>query len=124
MWKGANQQTFLKARELRRHTTESESVMKTLLNSNQFKAYKFRYQHPLGIYIVDFYSHRLQLVIEVDGEYHNTKKQIEFDNKRTEFLEYHNLKVIRFSNRMVLNNIKQVELALRSLIENNFPSAL
>ena len=111
MWKGATSRTFQNAQLLRATMTSSESLLWDELKGNKLLGYKFRRQHPIGNYIVDFYAHKLKLVIEVDGKYHEKEKQKKLDTNRTEFLEFNGLKVIRFKN-------KDVEKNLISVIQN------
>ena len=109
MFKGASSYLFAKAKELRSNLTEAEKVVWQLLNKEEFKQYKFRRQHPVHLYIVDFYSHRLSLIIEIDGAYHNLKEQIEKDEQRTKDLNFQGLKIIRFTNQEVFEEIEKVE---------------
>ena len=113
MWKGAPATGFLKAIELRDHMTLPEKILWEELGEKKCLGYKFRRQHPIGIYIVDFYAHKLKLVIEVDGKYHENPEQIKLDKERTSFLEFNGLKVLRFSNEEVLENIKSVIQKIR-----------
>ena len=69
---------------------------------------KFRRQHVIAPYIVDFYCHELGLVIELDGSQHGTDDAIEYDAERTKFLEALNLKVVRYWNHEVLQNMDVV----------------
>ena len=108
MWKGAPASGFLKAQSLRETLTEAEVYLWQRLKSNQFHGLKFRRQHPIGIYIVDFYCHQHKLIIELDGEYHNTLEQVEKDQERTDFLSFQGLRVIRFTNEQVLTEIDTV----------------
>ena len=105
MWKGAPASGFVKAQSLRENLTEAEVYLWEKLKANQFYSLKFRRQHPIGIYIVDFYCHKQKLIIELDGAYHNNKEQIENDQERTDFLNFQGLKVIRFTNEQVLIQI-------------------
>nr|WP_298006943.1 endonuclease domain-containing protein [uncultured Flavobacterium sp.] len=118
MFKGAPPESFAKAKELRSNLTAAEKVVWELLKKEHFKQYKFRRQHPVHLYIVDFYSHRLSLVIEIDGEYHNSKEQSEKDEQRTKDLNFQGLKLIRFTNKEVFEEIEKVENdILRNIIE-------
>jgi very-short-patch-repair endonuclease len=108
MWKGAPASGFWKARLLRENSTEAEVYLWERLKSNQFQGLKFRRQHPISIYIVDFYCHQYKLIIELDGGYHNTLEQIEKDQERTNFLSFQGLKVIRFTNEQALTEIDEV----------------
>ena len=107
MWKGAPQSSFIKARFLRKNETESEKILWEELKNNQLKGFKFRRQHPIGLYITDFYCHKLKLIIEVDGEYHNLPEQIEKDKERTQILESNGLRLIRFSNNEIQKNVEK-----------------
>jgi len=103
MFYGADSITFEIASVLRRNMTLPERVLcKQLSNRKLFKT-KFRRQHPINIFIVDFYNHEYKLVIEIDGEIHNYIKRKEYDDGREYELERYGLKVIRFTNDQVLN---------------------
>jgi len=121
MWKGAPTISFLKANELRDKMTLSERQLWSELEKNKLLGVKFRRQHPIGVYIVDFYAHKLKLIIELDGKYHQNKKQQILDDERTIFLEFNGLKVIRFKNEEILENmetvIQRIENEISSLIK-------
>lgn len=107
MWKGAPESSFVKAKALRKDETQAEMILWEKLRNNQLNGYKFRRQHPIGLYIVDFYCHQLKLVIEIDGEYHNTQEQIEKDIERTQILETDGLQLIRFTNKDIMENLEK-----------------
>ena len=69
---------------------------------------QFKRQRPIGRYIVDFYSVEAKLVIELDGSQHFEPDAIAYDLERTEFLESQGLKVIRFDNLQVFNELESV----------------
>jgi len=108
MWKGAPQKVFLNARELRNNMTKAEELLWESLKGNKLNGQKFRRQHPVGVYIADFYNHKNKLIIEIDGDYHDTEEQKLKDIERTKFLEYNGLRVIRFKNEEVLSNLSFV----------------
>jgi very-short-patch-repair endonuclease len=93
------------ARELRINPTEAEQLLWQRLRKNQLFV-KFRRQHAIERFIVDFYCHEFSLIIEIDGDIHQYQK--EEDNLRQEFLEASGFKVIRFSNDEVMKNIDEV----------------
>ena len=107
---------FSKARELRNKLTPAEQVFWLRLK-DQFRGYKFRRQHPISIYIVDFYCHKLKLVIEIDGSVHDSEEAKLNDEKRQNDLENMNLTVIRFTNNQVKNEIELVIEKIFSTIE-------
>ncbi|MDN3675027.1 class I tRNA ligase family protein [Flavobacterium branchiarum] len=94
-----------KAKEMRNNPTEAEKVLWLNLKSKALD-YKFRQQHLIDDFIVDFVCLSKKLIIEVDGEIHNS--QVEADAERTKILNEKGFKVIRFNNKEVLNNIDSV----------------
>ena len=95
-----------RAKELRWDMTPAETALWERLQNKQLHGLKFRRQHPLHHFILDFYCHRHQLVIEVDGGIHNRQKA--YDTARTEWLEQRGFRVMRFSNEQVLTDIEAV----------------
>jgi len=108
MWKGASAEIFSRAKHLRENMTDTEIKLWEELKNKKLLGHKFRRQHPISNYIVDFYCHKLKLVIEVDGGYHNNLEQLELDKARTEILEFQDLKIIRFSNEEIFKNLSGV----------------
>ena len=100
--------TFEKAKALRQRETKEEKILWKKLRNRNFKNLKFRRQHPIENYIVDFYCHELKLVIEVDGGIHNTLETEIYDKERGDILEELGLTVIRFKNEDVNNNLLEV----------------
>jgi very-short-patch-repair endonuclease len=86
------------ARKMRREPTPAEQAMGTLLRNRRLTEYKFRRQHPLGLYIADFYCSDSALVVEVDGDSHLSPESIEHDQVRQVYLESLELFVLRFWN--------------------------
>ena len=98
--------TRIHARDLRYGQTPIEERFWRELRSRQLTGMKFRRQHPIGNFIVDFYCADKKLVVEIDGDSH--AEQIKYDEKRTKWLEYQGYRVIRFTNREVLNQLSAV----------------
>ena len=96
------------SRELRTNTTDAEKHLWAKIRVKQIKGYQFFRQRPIGDYIVDFYSPRAKLVIEVDGGQHFSGETIENDRIRDKYMISLWLKVLRFNNIEVSNNIKGV----------------
>ncbi|RKG46323.1 MULTISPECIES: endonuclease domain-containing protein [Acinetobacter] len=90
------------SRQLRSDSTDAENLMWQLLRAKRFMNLKFRRQHVIKLYIVDFYCHEIGLVIELDGSQHGTNDAIEYDAERTKFLEALGLTVVRYWNYDVL----------------------
>jgi len=110
MYYGASANIRDTAKELRGNQTISEKETWRLIESLNLPV-RFRRQHPIDVYIVDFYCHKLKLVIEVDGEIH--KIQPDYDDGRTIELEKLGLKVIRFSNEQIKNDQQTVETEIK-----------
>ena len=117
MWKGAPSDSFSKAQFLRRNETIAEKLLWEKLRNNQLEGLKFRRQHPVNIYIADFYCHKFKLIIELDGDYHNQEEQKQKDEVRTEVLRLNGLKIIRFKNEEVEQDINQVLITIKNKIE-------
>ena len=117
MWKGAPSDSFSKAQLLRRNETKAEKLLWEKLRNNQLGGLKFRRQHPVNIYIADFYCHKFKLIIELDGDYHNQEEQKQKDEVRTEVLRLNDLKIIRFKNEEVEQDINQVLTTIKNKIE-------
>lgn len=97
-----------RATEMRDKMTEAETLLWNILCGKKFEGYKFRRQHIIDQFIVDFVCLRQNLIIEVDGKFHYEKEQVEKDKIRTEILETYGFKVIRFENKEVLGNTEKV----------------
>ena len=107
----------LLARKLRKNQTSQERIIWNLLRNQQFQGLKFRRQYPVGDYIVDFICKEIKLIIEIDGGQHNSEEGIEYDLKRTEYLETKGYKVIRFWNNEIDNNLEGVYQSLMDMIK-------
>ena len=108
MFYGASPLIFKRAEILRSKMTIAEDRLWTQINDHQILGLKFRRQHPISQFIVDFYCHKVKLVIEVDGGIHLKRSVKEYDKGRTFELEKFGIQVIRFSNEQVENEISQV----------------
>ncbi len=87
--------------------TEAEQKLWSALKQRQVHGFKFRRQHPVGRYIVDFVSLEAKVVIEVDGGQH--QKQEEYDAAREAWLNKQGYKVVRFWNNEVLEQFESVK---------------
>ncbi|CAM3940590.1 UvrD-helicase domain-containing protein [Flavobacterium weaverense] len=97
-----------KAKENRKNPTNAEKVLWMELRSKSLEDFKFRQQHLIGDYIVDFVCLKSKLVVEVDGNYHFTDEQLVLDEQRTLIINELGYRVIRFTNEEVLKNIQFV----------------
>ena len=95
-----------RARELRNHLTFAENMIWThFLRKHKFT---FQRQKPINHFIVDFYCSTIQLVIEIDGDSHFTDESKIYDEERTAILNGYGLKVLRFTNKEVIESFKKV----------------
>ena len=104
--KRSNPKTMHRAGELRREPTPAERKLWSVLRGNKLNGVKFRRQHAIGNYIVDFVSIKKKLIIELDGSQH--LEQTEYDKVRTEYLESQGYRVVRFWNNQVEKEIEGV----------------
>ena len=111
---GAESITFKNAKYLRDNETQTEKLLWQRLRTNQ-TGVKFRRQHPIGKYIADFYCHSIKLIIELDGKYHHTRKQLELDKHRDNAMEELGIQILRFSDDDVLNDIDSVVTKIKSI---------
>jgi very-short-patch-repair endonuclease len=105
---GAKPELLGIAYDLRRTMTEAERALWEKLRNRQVKGYRFRRQHPISEFVVDFFCYEAKLIIELDGEVHNDPFQRERDNERTKMLKSMGLDEIRFRNEEVLTNLEEV----------------
>jgi very-short-patch-repair endonuclease len=94
------------ARRLRQNLTPAEERLWQAIKNSQLNGLRFRCQHPVGSFILDFYCPQCRLVVEVDGEIHN--HQVEYDTARTMQLNQFGYRVVRFSNQDVMTNLDGV----------------
>ena len=95
-----------RARKMRTNMTEPEKRM--WYQCLKQLPHRFRRQRPFGPYIVDFYCAAHKLVIEIDGDSHASDDAHEYDAERTAYLQELGLRVVRFSNREVMENLEGV----------------
>jgi very-short-patch-repair endonuclease len=88
--------------------TDSETILWTRIRKNQINRVRFHRQRVLGPYVVDFYAPSIRLVIEVDGPYHSKIENIEKDRIRDQYFADTNIRVIRFKNDQIQNDLENV----------------
>lgn len=103
----SNMLNFENAKQMRKEPTEAENVLWNALRNKNI-GYKFRRQHPIENYIIDFVCLDVWLIVEVDGGYHTDKEQAILDETRDEALAQIGFKTLRFTNQEVLSNIDNV----------------
>jgi very-short-patch-repair endonuclease len=109
-----------RCRELRSSQTPAEAKLWACLRNNQLFGYKFRRQHPVGKFIIDFYCQEAKLAIELDGGGHAGSEQAKYDEERTECLKAEGIRVLRFWNTDVFENLEGVVEAIANAIPSPF----
>jgi len=104
------------ARELRKNGTPAENVFWEVVRDRRFMGLKFRRQHQISDYIVDFYCTEEKLIIELDGAVHETEERKKKDHKRDAFLESLGNKIIRITNHAILNETESVLKKVESFL--------
>ena len=101
---------------LRSNLTPAEASLWKSLQNSQLEGRKFRRQHSVGAFVVDFYCPSESLAIELDGSHHFKPEQMEYDMQRTVYLNNLGIKVLRFENKLVFQNLNGV----LDMIKDNF----
>ncbi|WP_372950033.1 endonuclease domain-containing protein [Mariniphaga sp.] len=117
MFYNAKPHIFEKAKMLRKNMTQAELKLWAKLKGKKMLGLRFRPQHPIDIFIADFYCHPLKLILEVDGGIHKSKEQKEYDIGREGELENWGMKVIRFTNEEIENEIDLVMKEIKRICE-------
>ncbi len=102
----ASKRMIGRARDLRREGTPPEQLLWLALRNEQIGGLKFRRQHPIGPYVVDFYCRPIGLMVEVDGMSHDDK--LLQDAARTKYLEGQGLRILRVTNEDVMHDLDAV----------------
>ncbi len=106
--------------KMRKNPTEAEAAMWEMLRGKNLDV-KFRRQHIIGEYITDFVCLDKQLVIEIDGGYHNEPEQQQLDKQRTDFLQSIGFSVLRFSNEEVMFKSDETLSIIRNALKHLTP---
>jgi len=110
-----NKKLIPRAKKLRKEMTQQEKhLWYDFLRYYPIKIYK---QKVIDNFILDFYCHKIKLVIELDGNQHYTEEGLAYDKERTNILKGYELEVIRFSNSKIDNNFKEVCENIDSIIK-------
>jgi len=112
--RGTTREIEESARLLRQQLTPAEDILWQALRGRKLNQLKFRCQHPVGKFIVDFYCPSAKLVIEVDGGIHS--QQQSYDQARTEQLQTFGYRVLRFTNDEVINDLSNVLIRISETI--------
>ena len=98
---------------LRNNATSVEAIIWRTLKGKQVDGLKFRRQFGVGPYVIDFYCPEIRLGIELDGGVHKTSYTNEYDEMRTKFLNENRIRILRFDNEVVYNNVEGIIEAIK-----------
>ena len=118
--RGTNPEVEQAARDLRKNLTPAEECLWQALKNKQLNGLRFRSQHPVGRFILDFYCASCKLVVEVDGSIHDDRQDYDLD--RTKVLENHEYFVLRFTNDEVLGDLDTVLAKIAEVAEARIAS--
>ncbi len=114
----SNRKSLKETRQyLRTHSTSAEAELWKHLKNKQIEGRKFRRQHSIENYIVDFFCSEEKPIIELDGDPHGDYIQIQKDDDRDERLKNLGYKILRFENRFVFHDIEWVKIEIVSKFE-------
>jgi very-short-patch-repair endonuclease len=116
--RGASHELVSAARNLRVEQTPAEQRLWNELRSRKLDGFKFRRQYPVGRHILDFVCVERKLVVELDGNHHDTGDQHRYDRERSEHLEHFGYRLLRFPNRAVLDDLENVLQKIRKSLDD------
>jgi very-short-patch-repair endonuclease len=113
-----------RARQLRKKETWAEKLVWKWLRDRRFAAYKFRRQHPIGTYYLDFFCEEARVNIELDGGQHGFPEQQKHDAEREEFLQSHGVKTLRFWDSRLRRDARSIRDRIFGELQARAPHAL
>jgi imidazole glycerol-phosphate synthase subunit HisF len=118
MFLGADRFIFQNAEALRKNPTHAEFILWTYLRQKPL-GHKFRRQHPISIYVADFYCHYLKLIIEVDGKMHSDETVASRDLERQQNLEAEGISFLRFTNERLEKDMDNIVRIIEEFITSS-----
>jgi len=115
--------TLKRAKALRSRMTDAEVILWSRLRGNRFRPFRFRRQHPIGPFIVDFACVMHRLVVEVDGGTHGTDEELAYDRRREQYLCTRGWQVLRIRNEDVYKRLDNVLDSIARAMPPPRPSA-
>ena len=107
------------SKELRNNQTVTEQMLWNAIRRKQLGGFRFLRQYVIDRYIADFYCSKVKIAVELDGNIHELKEQQEYDCIRDKIIRMHKIKVVRFTNDEIINNISEVLNKLLDLLLNS-----
>lgn len=103
-------------RALRANSTPAEQKMWRIVRDRRLGGFKFRRQHGIGPFVLDFYCSEVKLAVELNGSVHDNPARAEYDRERQEYLAALGLRVVRFSNGEVLREPNRIAESLMMIL--------
>jgi very-short-patch-repair endonuclease len=116
MFNEATPKIFELAKELRKNMTDAEKLLWGYLKAG-INGLKFRRQHPIGIYIADFYCHKIKLIIELDGSIHDNEEVKKRDEVREDDLRKWGYTILRIRNKALFTGIDKILFTIKTKVE-------
>jgi len=113
-----------RARQLRKDETWAEKLVWRWLRGRRFSGYKFRRQHAIGIYYLDFFCEEAALNVELDGSQHGFPDQRKHDLEREKFLKSRGIKMLRFWNSHLRRNAQNIRDTIFDELQKRAPHPL
>jgi ATP-dependent helicase HrpA/adenine-specific DNA-methyltransferase len=113
-----------RGRQLRKKETWAEKLVWRWLRARRFSGYKFRRQHPIGIYHLDFFREEAELNVELDGSQHGIPDQRRHDMVREKFLQSRGIKTLRFWNSHLRRNAQSIRDTIFNELQTRVPHHL
>jgi very-short-patch-repair endonuclease len=113
--------TFKRAKRLREALTPQELGLWLRLKNRRLAGFKFRVQHPVGPYILDFYCAEARLAVEIDGRTHWSAEQVAHDERRDGYFRERGIDTLRLSTELLKEPGRAAEVVLEALRRPNLP---
>jgi very-short-patch-repair endonuclease len=119
-----NKHSHERARSLRKQPTWAAKLMWRWLRGRRFNCYKFRREHPVGPYVLDFFCEEAKLNVELDGRGHGFPDQRKHDVRREQFLQSQGIKTLRFWNSHLRRNARNIRDTVLEELQKRAPHPL
>ena len=103
-FRGTSPELIDRARQFRSEATRAEAELWRRPRAGRLVGWRFRRQHPIGTFVLDFYCAKAKLAVELDGRVHDVPAQAQRDEERTEILTSLGIRVLRFRNEQIVEN--------------------
>ncbi|THD67760.1 DUF559 domain-containing protein [Robertkochia marina] len=122
-WKKIHSKSSINFMDLQLSLTETELKLKEILESKPFIKHNFKCKHPVGPYIMDFYSEALKLIIQIDTEYNERRRDVSYEIERNKLFEYNDIKTLSFHEELIITAPNGLRAVLEEMLNprSSFP---